>query len=148
MTYAEYMFKAKECTIFQDTTSELWYLDPDWKATLYSQDLGNVKGLSAPFTVTWADVEDFLRLEVERRNKSEDKRKLVMDWLYDLFTQEIDPTMMQEETDYIANVMDYLKFKSEHPEIANDNGTQVPVSDDKIKQLLSSGMSFSKKTKN
>lgn len=147
MTYAEYMYKAKEYTIFQDSTSQIWYLDPGWKATLCDQGLGKVKELQCPFTVTWADVEDFLRLEVERRNKCEDKHKLVMDWLYDLFTQDIDPTIMQEETDYIASVMDFLKFKTEHPEIVNSE-TQVPVADDKVKQLLNSGMSFSKKTKN
>lgn len=137
------MHKAKELVILQNEDTGLWYLEPDWKTVLYEEGLGDMREIEAPYPMALHDVEDVLRLEVDRRNKCIDKRMLVIDWLYDLLTQEVEPAIMQEETEYISNVLNYLKFKQEHPEIIDAN--EKTVKDNKLKEILKSGMSFTKK---
>ena len=145
MLYSEYMHKAKRLEIMQDSESEIWYLNPEWKMDLFDNDLGKIEDVAAPYVLTWNDIEDVLKLEVERRNNVESKRKQVVDWIYDAIFTQVDPAIMAEETEYIANMMDYLKFKADHPEIAHATEDKPAVVDEKVQQLLKSGMNFSKK---
>ncbi len=143
MIYAEYMMKAKDIAISFDDDSQTYYLEPEWKTYLYENELGDLDSVSGAYPLTWFDVEDVLRLEVERLNKKMSKINHVVDWVYDLISQNIDPMMMQEETEYVANVLEYLKFRAEHP---SQTFEEEPLpGDEKIKQLFQSGMSFSKK---
>lgn len=146
MTYYTYMYGAASYTLEQNDETGFWNIAPDWKIILCDNGLGDIDSIEAPFKVTWIDVEDYLRFEVEKRNKALDKRMLINDWLQELINNHIEPAVLQEETEYIANIMNYLKFKAEHPEITNAQSDNVK--NDKLKDLLNSGLNFSKKKSN
>ena len=110
MLYQEYIRKAKEVTIAQHDNG-LWYLIPEWKYMLTVNNLVNVK--IRDFRTNMIDIEDTLKLEVESRNAKESKRNAVINWIYDTITATVEPAILQEETDYIKNVMDYLKLNHE-----------------------------------
>ena len=106
MLYAEYMMQAKNLVISQDEDGQDYYLEPEWKTYLYENELGNLEEVNGAYPLTWADVEDVLKLEVERRNKAMNKTNLVMGWLYEVISNEVDPMMVQEETEYMANILE------------------------------------------
>ena len=143
MLYAEYMMQAKNLVISQDEDGQDYYLEPEWKTYLYENELGNLEEVNGAYPLTWADVEDVLKLEVERRNKAMNKTNLVMGWLYEVISNEVDPMMVQEETEYMANILEQLKFRAEHPNMPLTEDA-VP-GDEKVRQILQSGMSFAKK---
>ena len=113
MTYSTFIYKAKELTISQ-LDNEVWYLEPEWQDILYRAGLGELDNLEDSYLDGWYTVEDILKLEVDRRNAENDKKKDVIDWLYDLITAAVEPTIMQEETEYIKNLTEYLKTKNQN----------------------------------
>ena len=106
MLCVEFINKAKELTI-QQLDNGYWYLEPEWRLilgdnALYIDDISD-------YEVSPAEIKETLELEVERRNKRDSKQKEVMDWLYDLITATVEPAIMQEETDYIKQVVEFMK---------------------------------------
>ena len=61
----------------------------------------------------WYDVEDILKLEVEKRNAENSKKEVVIDWLYDVITTTVEPAMLAEETDYIKQVVEFMRANHE-----------------------------------
>lgn len=116
MLYSNYILKAKDLTI-QQLDNGIWYLEPEWMDILYRNDLGNLDNLEDSYLTGWYDLEDILKLEVERRNARDSKQKDVMDWMYDLITGTVEPAMLQEETDYIKQVVEFMKtnHKTQEP---------------------------------
>ena len=114
MLYSTFIVKAKELTLSQ-TDDGSWYLEPEWADILHRNDLGDLSDLTDSYITDWLDVEDILKLEVEKRNLQDDKKKLVINWLYELISANIEPAMLQEETDYIKAVTEFMKSKT--PEI-------------------------------
>lgn len=112
MLYSEFIYKAKEITIAQ-LDNGIWYLEPEWQDMLYREGLGDIEELEDSYISGWYDVEDILKLEVERRNANDSKVELVADWLYQLVTATIEPAVLQEETDYIKQVLEFMKAKKE-----------------------------------
>ena len=108
MLYSEFILKAKELTI-QQFDNGVWYLEPEWQDILYRNNLGDLEDLEDSYLSGWYDVEDILKLEVENRNARDSKQKEVVDWLYDLITATVEPAIMQEETDYIKHVIEFMK---------------------------------------
>ena len=108
MTYATFIYKAKELTI-QQLDNGTWYLEPEWQDMLYREGLGELDDLEDSYLSGWYDVEDILKLEVERRNAKDNKKNEVINWLYDLITVTVEPAILQEENDFIKNMMDYIK---------------------------------------
>lgn len=108
MLYSDFIHKAKELTI-QQLDNGVWYLEPEWQDVLYRNGLGALDELENSYLSGWYDVEDILKLEVERRNARDSKQKEVVDWLYDLITANVEPAMLQEETDYIKQVTEFMK---------------------------------------
>lgn len=108
MLYSDFILKAKELTI-QQLDNGVWYLEPEWQDILYRNGLGALDELENSYLSGWYDVEDILKLEVERRNARDSKQKEVVDWLYDLITANVEPAMLQEETDYIKQVTEFMK---------------------------------------
>ena len=108
MTYATFIYKAKELTI-QQLDNGTWYLEPEWQDMLYREGLGELDDLEDSYLSGWYDVEDILKLEVERRNAKDNKKNEVINWLYDLITATVEPAILQEENDFIKNMMDYIK---------------------------------------
>jgi len=107
MLYMEFINKAKELTIEQHENG-MWYLQPEWKYILYSNDLAVLK--FRDFRPDWYTVEDSLKLEVEKRNASESKTNAVMKWVDDVVNNKIDPTMLEEENELVANALAFARL--------------------------------------
>lgn len=116
MTYASYILKAKEITI-QQLDNGTWYLEPEWQDMLYRESLGELDNLEDSYLDSWYTLEDILKLEVERRNAMNSKKNEVINWLYDLITAAVEPAMLKEETDYIQQVMEFMKANHENQPI-------------------------------
>ena len=108
MLYTDFILKAKELVIVQNEDNGMWYLEPEWRLVL------NVSGLKdlrfSDFRADWFIIEDNLKLEVEKRNlAAETKKQQIIDWLHETITMQIEPAIMQEETDYIKQVVEFMK---------------------------------------
>ena len=111
MLYTQFILKAKELTIYQE--EGMWYLEPEWQDIICRNITNNLEELTDSNLMGWYDVEDILKLEVERRNKRDDKTKFVVNWLYDLITTQVEPAVLAEETDYVKNVIEFMKTNHE-----------------------------------
>lgn len=111
MLYTEFVNKAMNETIIQ-AENELWYLEPMWRRILFENGL-SIDKISDAKKISWNDVEDVLKLEVEKRNIISSKRPAVINWFYELISTQIEPSMLQEETDYIKQVTEFMKANHE-----------------------------------
>lgn len=138
MIYDTYINKAYELVLLQNEDNGVWYLDPNWLHVLYTNGL-EIEKVSEEY-IGKHEVRDALKLEVERRNLHlNDKKQEVIDWLYDIITAKVEPQILQEETEYVAQMLEYLKFREKtagNKPIKNDQA-QLPDT------LL--GMDFKKK---
>ena len=106
MLCVDFMRKAAEVVVVQ-ADNGLWYLEPLWRTMLGDEgldvsDVSNVK-------LGWNGVYDILQLEVQKRNTVDSIKPYVLNWLYDLITTQVDPAMLQEETDFIKQVTEFMK---------------------------------------
>lgn len=124
MLYTEYIHKVKEVTISQ-LDNGIWYLEPDWRIITHENELF-IDDIS-DFDVSMEEVLETLRLEVDRRNALNNNTKAVMDWLYDLITATVEPTMLQEETDYIKQVVEFMKENHSTNKETPDNIVPFPT---------------------
>ena len=108
MLYSEFISKASKITIEQ-ADNGLFYLEPMWKGFLIDNEL-NVSDIS-DIETSWNDIQDILKLEVEKRNTINTLKPYVLNWVHDIITSTVEPAVLQEETDYIKNVMEYMKAK-------------------------------------
>ena len=106
MLYTEFAGRAAGLTITQ-ADNGLFYLEPMWRNILQDNMLSFDK--VSDFEVTPDIIEDFLKLEVKRRNTSGSNRPYVEDWLFDLITATVEPAVMQEETEYVKQVVEFMK---------------------------------------
>ena len=108
MLYTEFINKAMNATIEQ-TENGSFYLEPLWRNILHDSNLffDNV----SDFEITPEIVFEVLRLEVEKRNTVNSKKNYVIDWLYELIINQVDSVMLEEETDYLKNLIAYLQEK-------------------------------------
>lgn len=109
MLYTEFMKKAEEFILSYDEDSGLTYLEPDYVAILRGLKMNPEEDIS-DYPLSWAGLEDRMKLEVERRNKLDDRTKYVVDWLYSVLTAAIEPAMLQEENELMKNMMDYMNL--------------------------------------
>lgn len=116
MLYTDFIIKAKELAITQDEDTQIWYVEPEWQDILYRNGLGDLESLTDSYLSGWYDVEDILKLEAERRNIRQDKKSYVINWLYDIITTAIEPEMLSEETDFIKQMVEYIKVNKESAE--------------------------------
>ena len=107
MLYMNFINKAKEVTIEQHENG-MWYLQPEWKYILYLNGLATLK--LRDFRPDWYTIEDNLKLEVEKRNAGESKINTVMRWADDIVNNKIDPAMVEEENDLIANALAFAQM--------------------------------------
>lgn len=106
MLYVNFLAKAIDDVIVE-ADNGLCYLEPMWKTVLYDNGL-DIKDVS-DVKVEWSDVEDVLKLNVEKRNTENSLKPYVLNWIHDIITASIEPAVLQEETDYIKNLTEYLK---------------------------------------
>lgn len=110
MIYSEFISKAKALTI-ECADNGLWYLEPMWRSILDDNELFFDK--ISDFKAEPDIVEDVLQLEVTKRNTINSKKPAILDWLFEIITAKIDPAIMEEETDYIKQVTEFMKANHE-----------------------------------
>ena len=110
MLYSEFINKAMELTIEQ-ADNGLFYLEPMWRTILDDNKL--LFNDISDFEVEPSIVENALELEVKKRNTINSKKPDVINWLYDLITSTVDPAMLSEETDYLKQVVEFMKTNHE-----------------------------------
>ena len=98
MLLTEYVKKASKLTVIKASNGE-YYLEPLWFVILKENGL-NVEDVKDA-EITKNDVFEILKLDVAKRNTIHSKQKMVIDWLYDLITAQVEPTILQEETEFI-----------------------------------------------
>ena len=112
MLYSKFISEAKQKTINQ-LDNGVWYLEPEWKDIVCREITDELDKVEDNYLTDWWDIENVLRLEVERRNAQNSNKDAVINWLYDLITTIVEPTMLAEETDYIKNVIEFMKVNHE-----------------------------------
>lgn len=112
MLYSKFIYHAKEMTI-QQLDNGTWYLEPEWKDIICREIESNLDNVEDNYLSDWWDIENVLRLEVEKRNAQDSKKNDVINWLYEVISAQVEPAMMQEETDFIKNVVEYMKLNHE-----------------------------------
>ena len=108
MNYADFINKAAELTITQ-ADNGLFYLEPLWQGILEDNEMSFAK----TGKLSRSEVLDTLKLEVERRNTINSKKNDVIEWVYDIISATVEPAILEEETNYIKNVMEYMKLNHE-----------------------------------
>ena len=108
MLYSDFIGKASEVVIEQ-ADNGLFYIEPLWKNMLIDNQL-NITDIS-DIETSWDDVKDVLKLEIEKRNTINTLEPYVLNWIHDVITSSVEPMVLQEETDYIKNLMEYMKAK-------------------------------------
>jgi len=109
MLYMDYIQKAKELTIEQNDNGT-WYLIPEWRYILVCNELALYK--FRDFRADWYAIEDNLKLEVEKRNKANDKTYSVMAWA-DGIVNTTNVALTDEENDLVSKAFDLLKTQQE-----------------------------------
>ena len=144
MLYIDFFKKASEAVILQDENSGVFFLDPHYRVTLKDWNLDPDDIEDYPCTMN--GIRETMKLEVERLNAAQDKSLVVMDWLYGIITAAVQPAILQEENEYIKNMMEYMKLNASLKEKEKDLAHRETQLEDKdnIRQMMP-GMSFSKK---
>ena len=130
MLYEVFSAKIKDIAIEYNEESETWYLNPDWYELVHKEVLDDLSKLEDSYIEDWIDVEGILRLETERRNASNPVKTKVFNWLYDLISSTVEPMMIQEETEYIKNMREYMKTSHQINKEEPDNIVQFPNKDE------------------
>lgn len=112
MLYCNFMKKAEEFVLNYDEDSGLTYLEPDYYAILVGMKMDPEKDID-DYPISWDKLSERLKLEVEKRNKLDDRSKYVIDWLYSVLTAAIEPAMLQEENELMKNMMEYMNKNAE-----------------------------------
>lgn len=152
MLYSEFIHEVMKLVIVDDDESSGFsYLEPHYRALMV--DSGFEPAKVTDRTIDWDYVAEVQKLEVERRNKITDKTRFVIDWVFDVISSTIEPTMIQEENELMKNMMDYMKLNHElrgkeqalqEREANLDHKEEVLDKKDNILQLVP-GMNFSKR---
>ena len=129
MTYSQFISKAKNLTVHQ-MESGIWFVEPEWKDIICREISDDVSELEDSYISDWWDVENILRLEADRRNAYDSKKEDVINWLYDLITATVEPAMMQEETDFIKQTLEFMKQNHANSQVA-DNVIPFPSTENK-----------------
>lgn len=145
MIYVDFMKKAEEFVLSYDEDSGLTFLEPDYYAILLGLKMDPEKDIS-DIPLTWAQFEKRMKLEVERRNKLDDRSKYVIDWLYSVLTSAIEPAMMQQESELMKNIMDYMNLNAELKEKEKSLNQKEEALDKKQNIVkMMPGINFSKR---
>ncbi|MBP5423972.1 MAG: hypothetical protein J6Y78_16185 [Paludibacteraceae bacterium] len=110
MLLTEYIVKAKELTIEQ-ANNGLFYLNPMWRNILNDNELSILDISDSDYDEE--DISEILKLEVEKRNTENSLKPYILSWLHDIITASVEPAILQEETDYLKNLTEYLKANKE-----------------------------------
>ena len=110
MLYMDYIKKAEELVLEQHDNG-IWYLVPEWHYILVTNKMDITK--FRDYKADWNIVKDNLKLEVEKRNSTNNKLKHIADWIDDIISTQVDPVMLEEENELVSNALAYLKMNHE-----------------------------------
>lgn len=82
------------------------YVEPLWREILESEGI-RVNIEDEPRML------ETLTLAARKWDAQHDRTPAVMKWLGELIAANVEPAMLQEETEYIKNVMEYMKLNDE-----------------------------------
>lgn len=122
MLYTEFINKAINETIAQ-ADNGLFYLEPMWKTILHDDQLFFDK--ISDYKIKPDEIKEVLELEVQKRNTVNSLLPDVLNWVHDIITASVEPAMLQEETDYLKNLTEYLKANKEALEITDNNSNDI-----------------------
>ena len=109
MTYSKFIFQAEQLVVKQ-LDNGTWYLEPEWKDVICREVESDLSNIEDNYLEDWWDIENVLRLEVERRNAQDSKKNDVIEWVYNVIHATVEPALQDEENDYLKNVIEYMKL--------------------------------------
>ena len=130
MIREEFLHKAIGVCLSVDEQSGVAYVEPLWRDILVAEDLAKENP-----GVSDAEILEVLQLAANKHNVTVDHSKMVMDWLYEMLTNNIEPAILDQENDLVKNVLEYMK--------ANESQKEQTDSKQKLSKMLP-GMSFAK----
>ena len=110
MDYFEYMEKISGLVINQ-LNNGLYYLEPAWRIILDGEGLQPYKVKNVK--LSWEMAKEWLDLNIQKLNTEQDKMPKVIDWLHQVITAQIEPAMLEEETELVKNLTEYMRLKQE-----------------------------------
>ena len=113
MLYTEFILKAKDLTIEQHDNG-LWYLNPEWHDAICRNITSDLSALTDSYLTEWFEVEDVLKLEVEKRNTMSDNKRYVIDWIFETIATVVQPAIANEQTDLIKAATEFIKTNHEN----------------------------------
>lgn len=107
------------------------YVEPLWREILEDEGIRVNKEDEARMLET-------LELAVKKADAMSDTSGVVMNWLYELITANVEPAVLQEETDYIKNVMEYMQLNDrlKDKEKALDEREKVMDNQEEVKEMF------------
>ena len=110
MDYFEYMDKISKLVI-GELDNGIYYLEPAWRIILDGEGLQpyKVKGVK----LSWEMAKEWLELHIKKLNAAQNKLPEVMNWLHQVITAQVEPAMLEEETEFVKNLTEYMKTKQE-----------------------------------
>lgn len=119
-----------------------WYISPYWKyhiADGWSENYIKFTDALSDYNYSIDDCKDALQLQVKKRNAELGKEIQVSKWIYSILQSSMDSVMLQQETDYMKNVVDYMQLNDKLKE-----KQKVLNSKEKVSQIIPKGLSFKK----
>lgn len=145
MLYQEYIDKVKELALVTDERNGVTYIRPDYEYLIAASAL-KLEDVTDFEDVSKSVVYRQLLLERDMRNAQNDNTPVVMQWIYDVISNVIEPAIVEEQNKLIKDMLEYRKERN-----AIDNRTKEL--DQKERELeeknkvvpFTFGMNFSKK---
>ena len=155
MSYFDVVNEAIDLTVVTDEYTGVSYLEPRYRILLEDNNV-HLPGHTVNGDEKDQELYEILKLEVEKRNALMDFGHPVMEWMYTMLAQVVDPAMTEEQNDLIKNVTEYLKLNKELKEKEKTLETKEGDLEKKEQELeakkklgatLPTGLNFAKKTK-
>ena len=145
MLYSEYMDKVKSIALLTNENNGLTYIRPDYAYLVAASEL-KLEDVSDFNGVTDSIVLEQLKLERDMRNAQNDKTSVVAEWLYDVITTVVEPTIVEQQNQLIKDMLAYQKEKNAIDERTKALDMQQQVLEEKSKIIpMNFGMNFAKK---
>lgn len=109
MIYADFIKKVKDATIVYDEDSCVWYLEPEWQTIVHEHNLDDLDAIPDLRLEGWYDIEDVLKLEVEKRNALMSRKNFVLEWFYNFISTTIEPSLVDSENNIFQSLLDLSK---------------------------------------
>ena len=110
MDYFEFMEKASKLVV-GELDNGLYYLEPAWRIILDGEGMQPYKVKNVK--LSWEMTKEWLDLYIQKLNAVQNKAPEVMSWLYQVISAQIEPAMLEEETEFVKNLTEYMKAKQE-----------------------------------